>query len=55
MVGDTINGWIWSEPGCQIAQISAERLCAVAEDEEAVRVHGVLSLPMGINKRDRCE
>ena len=47
--------WIWSEPGCLIAQISAKRWGAAAEDEVALRVHGVFPLPMGMEREDRCE
>ena len=47
--------WIWSEPGCWIAQISAKRWGAAAEDEVALRVHGVFPLPMGMEREDRCE
>ena len=46
---------IWSEPGCQIAQISAKRWGAAAEVEVAVLVHGVCPLPMGIEREERCE
>ena len=47
---------IWSEPGSQqIAQISAERWGAAKEDEEAIRVHGVCPLSMGMEREDRCE
>ena len=45
--------WIWSEPGCQIAQISAKRLGTAMGDEVAVRVHGVFPLPKGIEREDR--
>ena len=44
-----------SRPGCQIAQISAERWGAATGDEVAVRVHGVFPLPMGMEREDRCE
>ena len=47
--------WIWSEPGCQIAQILDEPWGAAAEDEVAARVHGDLPLPMGMEREDRCE
>ena len=47
----TINMWdIWSEPGGQIAQISAERRGAAAGDEKAVCVRGVFPPPMGYGK-----
>ena len=45
----------WSEPGCSITQISAERWGAAMEDEGAVRFHGVFPLPMGVEREDRCE
>ena len=41
--------------GCEIAQILAERWGAVTADEVAVGVHGVLPLPMGIEREDFCE
>ena len=47
--------WILIEPGCEIAQISAERRGAVAGDEMAARVHGVIPLSMGIERVDRWE
>ena len=46
---------IWSEPGCEIAQISGERWGAAAGDEVAARVHGVFPLPMGMEREDTCE
>ena len=46
---------IWSEPGCQIAQISYKRWGAAAGDEVAVGVHGVFPLPLGMEREDRCE
>ena len=47
---------IWSEPGCEIAQISGERLWgAAAGDEVAARGHGVFPLPMGMEREDTCE
>ena len=55
-VPDSITArWIWSGPGCQIAEISAERRGAAAGDEVAARVHGVCPLPMGMEREDRCE
>ena len=47
--------WILSEPGGQIAQISARRWGAAREDEVAIRVHGVFPLSMGMEREDRCE
>ena len=47
--------WIWSEPGREIVQISAERWGAAPGDEAAARVHGACPLPMGIEREDRCE
>jgi hypothetical protein len=46
---------IWSVPGCQIAQISAQRWGAGAGDEVPVRVHGVFRLSLGMEREDRCE
>ena len=46
---------IWSEPGHQIGQFSAKQLGAAAQDEVALRVHGVIQLSMGIEREDRCE
>ena len=46
---------IWSESGCQIAQISDKRWGAVTADEVAVGVHGVCALPLGMEREDRCE
>ena len=56
-VHGTINALdlTWSEPGCQIAQISAERRGAATGDEVADRVHGVFPLPLGMEREDRCE
>ena len=47
--------WIKSEPGGQIAQISARRWGAATQDEAAARVHVVFPLPMGMERDDRCE
>ena len=49
------TGWILSEPGCRSAQISVEQRGAVEGDEVATGVDGVLPLPMGITREDRCE
>ena len=38
--------FIWSEPGGEIARISAERLGAAAEVDDHGRVHGGFPLPM---------
>ena len=46
---------ILSEPGCWIAQISAEQWGAAMEDEVATHVHGVCPVPMGIGREDRRE
>ena len=46
---------IWSEPDCQIAQVSAERWGDAAEVEVAAHVDGVCPLPMGMEREDRCE
>ena len=43
------------EPGCQIAQILAERWGAATGDKVAVHVHGAFPLPMGMEREDRCE
>ncbi|EJK51864.1 hypothetical protein THAOC_28923, partial [Thalassiosira oceanica] len=45
--------WILSVPGCWIAQNGAEQWGAAMEDEVAIRVHGVIPLPMGIANEDR--
>ena len=42
-------------PGNRIAQISAEQWGTAMEDDLAIRVHGVIPLPMGIANEDRCE
>ena len=47
--------WIWSEPGCWIAKVTAERRGAAMGDEVAVHVDGVFPLPMGMEREDRCE
>ena len=47
--------WRLSEPGCQIVKISSGRWSAVTGDKVAFRAHGVLPLPMGIEREDRCE
>ena len=44
-----------SQPGCKIARISDKRRGAAPGDEVAIHVHGVLPLPMGIEREDRCE
>ncbi|EJK53715.1 hypothetical protein THAOC_26785, partial [Thalassiosira oceanica] len=44
---------ILSEPGCWIAQISAEQWGTAMEDEVAIHVHGFFPLPMGIAREDR--
>ena len=41
---------IWSEPGCQIDQISYKRWGAAVGDEVAVGVHGVFPLPLGMER-----
>ena len=47
---------ILSVPGdCWSAQISAEQWGAVMGDEVATGVHGVFPLPMGMERKDRCE
>ena len=46
---------IWSEPGGEIARISAERRGAAMEVEEHGRVHGSFPLPIGMEREDRCE
>ena len=46
---------IWSEPGCEIAQISDKRLGAGTKDEVAPRVEGAFPLPMGMKGEGRCE
>ena len=46
---------IWSEPGCQVAQISAKRWGDAAEVEVAAHVDGVCPLSNGVNREDRCE
>ena len=43
---------ILSEPGCWIAQISAEQWGAVMEEEVATGVHGVFP-PLGVEMDDR--
>ena len=47
--------WILSVPGCWSAQISAEQWGAVMEVAVATGVHGVFSLPMGMEREDRGE
>ena len=47
--------WIWGEPGCGIAQISAKRLGPAMEVEVYVGVHGDCPLPMGMEKQIRRE
>ena len=44
------RGWIWSEPGCSIAQISGERWGVATADEDAIGVHGAFPLSMGVWK-----
>ena len=51
----SITRWIWSLPGCQIAQISSEQWGAAIGDEVAARVEGGFPLPMGIEREDKCE
>ena len=46
---------IWSEPGGEIAQISAEQLGAATKVDKHCRVHGCFPLPMGMEREDRCE
>ena len=41
--------------GFEVAQISDERWGAVIGDEVAAHVHGCFSLPMGMEREDRCE
>ena len=42
---------IWSEPGCQIALISAERWSAAVGDEVAICVvHGVFLFSLGTER-----
>ena len=70
---DKCVGFGVRRPGCQIAQISAQRwgaaiednvaicvhgvspLGAVIGDEVAAHVHGCFSLPMGMEREDRCK
>ena len=49
------RGWIWSEPGCSIVQISAEQWGAETADEDAIGVHGDFPLSIGMEREDRCE
>ena len=51
----SITCQIWSEPGNQITQVSAERWGAAIGDEVAARVDGGFPPPMGIEREDRCE
>ena len=46
---------ILSEPGCWIAQISAEQWGVAMDDEELTGVRGGFPLPMGMEREDRCE
>ena len=46
---------IWSEPGCQIAQISDKRWGAAKGDGVAVGLHCVCALPLGMEREERCE
>ena len=39
----------------EVAMISAQQWVAVAQDEVAIRVHGVFPLPMGMEREDRCD
>ena len=44
-----------SQAAERIAQISAKRWGAAAEDEVTEHVHGAFPLPMGMESEDRCE
>ena len=52
---DKCVGFGVRRPGCQIAQISAQRWGAAIGDEVAARVQGGFPLPMGIEREDRWE
>ena len=53
--GSIKTRWIWSEPGGQIAPISAGQWGDARQDEVATRVDGVFPLPLGMEREDRCE
>ena len=47
--------WIWGQPGSKIGQISDGQRGAAMEVEVAFGAHGVFPLPMGMERKDRCE